>query len=94
MMSLKIRVLTFTVELLLRYQAHLETQQWLKQQRQQSWRVEGINAHIAKDIGADPDGRFRAKLQQAEPATKVNDLKQQTSHKAWRARQQTVKINT
>lgn len=71
MMSLKIRVLSFTVELLLRYQAHLEVQQWLKQQRQQSWRVEGINAHIAKDIGADPDGRFRAKVKQAEPATKA-----------------------
>ncbi|BEU01269.1 hypothetical protein OAG1_00690 [Agarivorans sp. OAG1] len=94
MMSLKIRVLSFTVELLLRYQAHLEVQQWLKQQRQQSWRVEGINAHIAKDIGADPDGRFRAKVKQAEPATKAKELKQQTSHKAWRTRQKTVKIET
>ncbi|GDY25395.1 hypothetical protein [Agarivorans sp. Toyoura001] len=94
MMSLKIRLLTFTVELLLRYQQHLETQQWLKQQRQQSWRVEGINAHIAKDIGADPDGRFRAKLKQAEPATVAKEVKQQTSHKAWRTRQQPVKIKT
>ncbi|UPW18761.1 hypothetical protein M0C34_00360 [Agarivorans sp. TSD2052] len=94
MMSLKIRLLTFTVELLLRYQQHLETQKWLKQQRQQSWRVEGISAHIAKDIGADSDGRFRVKVKQAEPDTKAKELKQQTSHKAWRTRHKIVKIKT
>ncbi|MDO6685583.1 MULTISPECIES: hypothetical protein [unclassified Agarivorans] len=94
MMSLKIRLLTFTVELLLRYQQHLETQQWLKQQRQQSWRVEGISAHIAKDIGADPDGRFRVKLQKVEPEGTSKNVKRQSSDKAWRIRQQTVKIKT
>lgn len=62
MMSLKIRLLSLTIGLLARYQQHLETQRWLKQQRQQSWRIEGISAHIAKDIGVDSDGRIRAKL--------------------------------
>lgn len=94
MMSLKIRLLTFTVELLLRYQQHLETQKWLKQQRQQSWRVEGINAHIAKDIGADPDGRFRAKLQQVDSVSARQQNKQVLSRKSLRIRQRTVHIKT
>lgn len=73
MMSLKIRLLTFIVESLIRYQRHLETQQWLKAQRQQRWRVEGLNIHIAKDIGADADGRFRTKLDQVErPAPRAS----------------------
>ncbi|MGY5451172.1 hypothetical protein ACVFI8_09550 [Agarivorans sp. MS3-6] len=94
MMSLKIRLLTFTVELLLRYQQHLETQKWLKQQRQQSWRVEGISAHIAKDIGADPDGRFRAKLQPVDAASARQQNKPVLSRKSVRIRQRAVNIKT
>jgi hypothetical protein len=69
MMSFKIRLLSLTIGLLVRYQQHLETQRWLKQQRQQSWQIEGISAHIAKDIGVDPDGRIRGKIIAMEDPT-------------------------
>ncbi len=74
MMSFKIRLLSLTIGLLARYQQHLETQRWLKQQRQQAWRIEGISAHIAKDIGVDSDGRIRGKIvvtQEPAPAREV-----------------------
>ncbi|WP_432455198.1 MULTISPECIES: hypothetical protein [unclassified Agarivorans] len=94
MMSLKIRLLTFIVESLIRYQRHLETQQWLKAQRQQRWRVEGLNIHIAKDIGADADGRFRTKLDQVERPERRERAKRRVNLKAWRIRQRPLKIRT
>lgn len=79
MMSFKIRLLSLTIGLLIRYQQYLETQRWLKQQRQQSWRIEGISAHIAKDIGVDPDGRIRGKLDELM----VDKPKHQQIARAW-----------
>jgi hypothetical protein len=79
MMSLKIRLLSLTIGLLARYQQHLETQRWLKQQRQQSWQIEGVSAHIAKDIGVDPDGRIRGKLDELA----VENPQHQQIARAW-----------
>jgi len=79
MMSLKIRLLSLTIGLLARYQQHLETQRWLKQQRQQSWQIEGINTHIARDIGVDSDGRIRGKIDELA----VENPKHQQIGRAW-----------
>jgi hypothetical protein len=74
MMSFKIRLLSLTIQLLARYQQHLETQKWLKQQRQQVWRIEGISAHIAKDIGVDHDGRIRGKVAATSEPTPAREV--------------------
>ncbi|RKF19711.1 hypothetical protein DBZ36_04425 [Alginatibacterium sediminis] len=60
MMSIQIRIISTVLEILIRYQNHLEVQRWLKVERKARIRFTGMSAHIAKDIGLDPESRILA----------------------------------
>ncbi|CAG9000073.1 MAG: hypothetical protein CENE_02062 [Candidatus Celerinatantimonas neptuna] len=61
MLSIKLKLVQWLLDVLLGYQDSLETRRWLRQMRAHQVRVSGMSSHLLQDMGFNSDGRAQGK---------------------------------